>query len=218
MTQPSVITRSDQSAKVEVIREFPYPTSYEPPELPNTIGSNDIINLDGTFGGTASPSFSPVTPSHPTDFEFRNVGVTLEVLPTVGADRRSINLTIDPEVVDFDGFVNYGSPINSVNPDAGLNPLAPATVRLTDNDILQPVFTRFGTTTNVSIDDGNTIVIGGLLKEAVQNVNDHTPILGDLPLVGRFFQSTSRESVSTAVLIFVNVELIDPSGQPYRNR
>jgi general secretion pathway protein D len=52
----------------------------------------------------------------------------------------------------------------------------------------------------------------------VQNVEDKTPILGSLPILGRLFQSKASQSTSTAIIFFVNVELMDPTGRPYRER
>jgi general secretion pathway protein D len=70
----------------------------------------------------------------------------------------------------------------------------------------------------VSIADGATLVFGGLQQARVQDVEDSTPILGDMPLVGRFFQSKARQSIKTAVIFMVQAELVDPTGQPFRNR
>ena len=55
-----------------------------------------------------------VTPTTPQTFETRNTGVTLEVEPVVGPDGVTIDLNLVPQVVEFEGFINYGSPINAV--------------------------------------------------------------------------------------------------------
>ncbi|MGE9269277.1 MAG: Amuc_1098 family type IV pilus outer membrane protein, partial [Verrucomicrobiales bacterium] len=79
---PSVTTRSGQAASVRVTREFIYPTDYEPPEIPNSIGGNSVIDLDtGEIQDAGTLSSVPVTPSTPTDFEMREVGIVLDVLP-----------------------------------------------------------------------------------------------------------------------------------------
>jgi general secretion pathway protein D len=57
-----------------------------------------------------------------------------------------------------------------------------------------------------------------MLKQEVTDVDDKTPILGDIPLVGRLFQSEANSTRSVAVLFLVNVELLDPTGRPYRER
>jgi general secretion pathway protein D len=202
MQQPSVVTRSGQAASVQVIREFSYPTEYEPPELPNTAGAG---------AGT-----SPVTPTTPTAFEVRDVGMKLEVLPVADSSRNYIDLTLVPEFVEFDGFMNYGSPITT---SASGGPLAGTRrVELTRNAILMPVFSTRRLNTSITIADGSTVVVGGLLSSRVQDVEDRTPILGDLPVVGRLFQTKARQPLNTALVFFVTVELIDPTGRPYRDR
>ena len=218
MSQPSVTTRSGQAASIMVVDEFIYPTEYEPPELPTSVGGNNNNNNNGNNnnGGGGDPSGSfPVTPATPTAFEKRDVGVVLEVLPVADANKQYVDVTLNPSITDFDGFVNYGSPINAV----GTGPLGlPTTTTLTENAILMPVFSVRRTNSNLVVADGATIVIGGLLKDEVQNVEDRTPILGDIPVIGRLFASDSRSHKSTAILFLVNVQLLDPTGRPYKDR
>ena len=198
MARPSVVTRSGQASNIAVIREFIYPTEYEPPEVPQTVE-----------GGSA-----PVTPATPTSFEKRDVGITLEVLPVADANKRFVDVTLNPSFIEFDGFVNYGSPIRS----SAQGLLGSEVVELTKNAILMPVFSAQKLATQLTVADGATIVIGGLMTESVKNVEDKVPVLGGLPVVGRMFSSKSRESVSTALIFLVNIELIDPTGRPYRDR
>ncbi len=201
MARPSVTTRSGQASSVVSIREFIYPTEYEPPELPNSVG-------DGA-GST------PVTPAMPTAFEKKDIGINLEVLPVADANKQYIDITLNPTFSNFDGFVNYGSPINTTQTGVLGNQ---ETVEVTPNTILMPVFSKQSVSTNVRVADGSTIVIGGLMRDSIQNVEDKTPVLGDIPIIGRLFQSTAKQSTSTAILFFVNVELMDPTGRPYRDK
>ncbi len=153
----------------------------------------------------------PVTPANPTAFDVRNVGVTMEVEPNVDADGFTISLNIAPEVVEFEGFINYGSPIQT----SATNALGqPVQVTLTDNRILQPVFSVRRMQTNVTIWDGQTVAVGGLIREDVQETNDKVPFLGDVPLVGRLFRSTAENHFKRNLMIFVTARLIDPSGAP----
>ncbi|HSP41464.1 MAG TPA: Amuc_1098 family type IV pilus outer membrane protein, partial [Luteolibacter sp.] len=204
MAEPSVVTRNGQASTVTVVREFIYPTEYEPPEIPTSTGGN-------------SSGAQPVTPATPTAFEKRDVGMVLEVLPVAGADKRYIDLTVSPSFVEFDGFVNYGSPIRSTA-GSSLFGINEATIELTRNEILMPVFSTQRANTQLTVADGSTIVIGGLMRESIENVEDKVPLLGDIPWVGRLFSSTVRQPVSTAIVFFVQVELLDPTGRPYRDR
>lgn len=206
MTAPSVIARSGETATIEIIREFIYPTEYEPPELPNQVGAT------GGLGGGGSGIF-PVTPSTPTAFETRNTGVTLEIQPTIGASDYVIDLRFAPEIVEFEGFINYGSPITSPATDA-LG--SPTTVTITENRIEMPVFASRRVNTGLTIYDGHTVAVGGLMREDVQRVEDKVPILGDLPWIGRLFQSESESRIKSNLIVFVTAEIIDATGRPIR--
>src|SRR5947208_15862697 len=181
LSAPSVTTKSGQRAIVEVIREFRYPRTYTPPQVPS-------IGTTTTTGSQVVPVV--VTPTTPQDWETRNTGVTLEVEPVVGEDATTIDLNLVPQVVEFEGFINYGSPISAV----GVNTIGGAistsvSVILTQNVINQPVFSTRKVTTSVSVYDGQTVVLGGLMREDVQKVEDKTPIIGDIPLIGRAFRT-----------------------------
>ena len=209
MTAPSVIVRGGQKSKIEVIREFPYPTEFDPPQIPQTFGGS--TSLGGQGGGTQQGGSFPVTPTTPQSFEFKNTGVTMEVEATVADDGYTIDLNLAPEVIEFEGFINYGSPIQTT----GINALGQSEpVVLTDNKILQPVFATRKLATQVLIWDRQTVGIGGLIREDVQSVEDKVPLFGDIPLVGRLFRTKSDEHFKKNLMIYVTGTMIDPAGQP----
>jgi general secretion pathway protein D len=217
LSAPRVTTKSGQRAIIEIIREFRYPIEFEPPQIPQTFG-NQGGNLNfggaGAGGGGGQGSF-PVTPTTPTSFETRNTGVTLEVEPVIGPDGYTIDLQLVPQVVEFEGFINYGSPIQSTS----TNLLGQSVVNvITPNVINQPVFSTRKVTTAVSVFDGSTVTLGGLVREDVQKVNDKTPILGDVPLVGRLFRSNVDQHIRRNLVIFVTATLVNPEGFPILNR
>ena len=208
MTAPSVIVRGGQKSKIEVIREFPYPTEFDPPQIPQTFGGGG--QLGGNSGAQTGGSF-PVTPTTPQSFEFRNTGVTMEVEATVADDGYTIDLNLAPEVIEFEGFINYGSPIQTT----GINALGQSEpVVLTDNKILQPVFATRKLATQVLIWDRQTVGIGGLIREDVQSVEDKVPLFGDIPVLGRLFRTKSDVHFKRNLMIYVTGVLIDPAGQP----
>src|SRR5207244_1583130 len=188
-------------AIIEVVREFRYPRTYTQPQVPS-ISSNLV-------GGGAVPVV--VTPTTPQDWETRNTGVTLEVEPVVGGDATTIDLNLVPQVVEFEGFINYGSPINAVgvNSVGGNNGISVSVpVELTPNVINQPVFSTRKVTTSVSVYDGQTVVLGGLMREDVQKVEDKTPIIGDIPFIGRAFRTNVDQHVKKNLVIFVTARVI----------
>lgn len=187
LSAPKVTTVSGNTAQIKIVREFRYPTEFTAPVIAAGVANT---------GGSVQPL---VTPSTPGSFETREVGVLLNVTPTVGPDGYTINLTLVPEVSDFDGFIDYGGSI------ASGNFIVPA-------PILQPVFSSRQVTTTIQIWDGQTVVLGGLIREDIVKINDKVPFLGDIPLIGRLFRSKAETNVKRNLLIFVTANLIDPAG------
>ena len=227
---PSVTTKSGLKATAEVTQEFIYPTEFDPPRLPQ--GGGGGIRTGG------SQQQQIATPTTPTAFEMRKTGVMVEVEPVISEDGRTIELTISPEMTEFEGFVNYGSPINAPastnvlpiqlgaatgNPlpiggsgtvgTTGYVPISQGEQLITPNLILQPVFKVQKVVTAVKVYDGATVVLGGAKVEKRTLVEDKVPILGDLPFVGRFFKSNTKQTDTKNIIIFVTVEVVDPSGQ-----
>jgi general secretion pathway protein D len=209
LSAPSVTTKSGQRAIVEVIREFRYPRTYTQPQVPS-ISSTTGTTVIG--GATTVPVV--VTPTTPQDWETRNTGVTLEVEPVVGGDGTTIDLNLIPQVVEFEGFINYGSPIFGI----GINTVGVlsqnSSVLLTPNVINQPVFSTRKVTTSVSVYDGQTVVLGGLMREDVQKTEDKVPILGDIPLIGRAFRTNVDQHTKKNLVMFVTARIITPAGVP----
>ena len=205
LSDSHVVVKPGQIAKIEQVREFIYPTEYDPPEIPNSFNvlQNGGLNISGQ-----DPVF-PATPATPTAFETRRVGKMLEVEPTVAADNRTVSLNVLLDFTDFSGFINYGTPITN---SAFLVNGQPSVV--TPNEILMPVFDAIKETTNVAVWDGQTVAIGGFHGESITDSEDKIPYIGDLPVLGRAFRSSTSQSNKRALTIFVTVRLIDPGGNP----
>ena len=213
LSSPRVTTKSGQRAVIEIIREFRYPTEFDPPQIPQDFGVVGTVGFSSLnpFGGGQQNSSFPVTPTTPTAFEVRNTGVTLEVEPVIGPDGYTIDLNLVPQVVEFEGFVNYGSPIQTTS----TNSLGQSIVNvITPNVINVPIFSTREVTTSVSIFDGQTVLLGGLMREDVQKVEDKVPLLGDLPFVGRLFRSSVDQHLKRNLVIFVSARLINAAGEP----
>src|SRR5690606_21606378 len=75
-----------------------------------------------------------------------------------------------------------------------------------------PRFRLRQVTTSAVVWDGQTIVLGGLLSEDVRRLKDKVPVLGDIPLVGRFFRSESSSTFKKNLVIFVTPTIVDPAG------
>jgi general secretion pathway protein D len=220
ISAPTVTTQNGLKANIDIVREFPYPTSFEKPKLGNT----EVAYSSGKFGPyipriTTIGGFTVISesdeglplqlgiPPTPREFVTQDIGVSLEVKPTTYPDQR-IDLDITKaSVVDFDGFIDYGSPIvTKLAFEVPVSVLTPGTIN-------QPVFNIRSMVTRLQILDGQTAVLGGLLREDTQEINDKVPILGDLPLVGRLFQSKVSSRIKKNLLIFITAKLIKSNGK-----
>jgi len=132
----------------------------------------------------------------PKDWENREYGTRLIVTPSVQTDERTIELDVQPEVSDLKGFRRFVSSRN--------------------NEYKLPQFFVQSVKTVVHVNDGDTLVMGGLMTDQLIRTEDKTPILGDLPLIGRYWRGESEVATKANLLIFINAKLIDPSGQPRR--
>ena len=212
VSSPSVTTKNGQKATVVIGREFIYPTEFDPPQVPQNVSTVTIIqNGVVVFSGPTMQLIA--TPTTPTAFEMRQLGVNLEVEPIIGEDG-SVELTLAPTITDFEGFVNYGSPISRANPGGGTPPTGENLI--TENRILQPIFKTSKTATSVRVWDGSTIMLGGLQRQEHTITDDKVPILGDIPIAGRLFKSHSHSVETKNIIFFVTVDVIDPSGRKLR--
>lgn len=203
METPSIVAGAGVKATLFNGRDMYYATEYEPPELPRSAGATDA---SGVF---------PVVPANPTAFEQRFVGVNLVAEATISENNNYVDVKVELESSDFQGFINYGSPITSSSLDALGNPVL---IELTRNAILMPFFKVKNVNTAVTVRDGATFVIASLNESLIETVEDKVPLLGDIPMLGRFFKSEGIKKTDRALVIFVNVELKDPTGKNWRER
>lgn len=196
-----------EGARIEVVRRFVYPTLYDAPQIPENSGGG---------GYRSSTSTMPVAaPSNPSDWGVEEVGLVM----VVKMDSEPVDNVIKfsgfiVRVVDFEGFINYGSPIVS----GVSNQTQIESIVLTENRIDQPIFSRKMVSTTLSLYDGYTVAIGGMIEDRVQKVEDKVPVFGDLPLIGRFFRSNAESHSRKNLTVFVTADIIDPTGKPVRSR
>ncbi len=203
----------DDCAKIEVIRRFIYPTAYDAPEIGSSNNNNNNNNNNDDWNNSSMPIASPANPS---EWGVEEVGIVMRfrVDPELeNSDIIKFN-HFEIKVVNFEGFVNYGSPIT-----AGVaNKTKIEHIVLTENRIDMPIFSRRYVNSNPCIYDGHTIAIGGMIEDTVQKVEDKVPVFGDLPLIGRLFRSNAESHVRKNLMVFVTAEKIDPTGKPTRLR
>ncbi len=196
LSAPKVTTKSGNEANIRVVTEYIYPTEFD------IRAASELMGTSGT--ATDNQTVEAKVVALPQNFETREVGVILSVVPQVSEEGNIIDLNMRPEVVSEPTWYEYGVTL----PDAQGNEYQ---VRMP-----QPFFHRRAVETQISIYDGATVVMGGLITEKVISVNDKIPILGDLPLIGFLFRNKGEQSQKRNLLIFVTARLVDPAGKPIR--
>lgn len=124
-------------------------------------------------------AFQSQTSSGATDIEFRDAVLSLEVTPQI-------------------------TPDDKVNMDLQVN-------NDTVGEILagQPSIDTTEVQTSVLVDNGQTIVLGGIYQEASSESTTRVPFFSDIPLVGRLFRTDSISSEKSELLIFITPKIID---------
>ncbi len=126
--------------------------------------------------------------------EFKEYGVRLNFTPTV-LDNGTINLKLEPEVSQVD---------------------ANTTIRTTFTEI--PAFITRRASTTIEVRDGQSFAMAGLLQSVHTKNQDQLPWLGQLPVLGVLFRSSSFQEEETDLVIIVTPHLVRPGrpGQPLR--
>ncbi|MBF2983252.1 type II secretion system protein GspD, partial [Pseudomonas aeruginosa] len=137
----------------------------------------------GSYTTSASGSSNPFT-----TVERKDIGVTLKVTPHIGEDRM-LRLEIEQE-------------ISSIAPTATL---AAKAVDLVTN--------KRSIKSTVLADDGQVIVLGGLIQDDLLRSDSRVPLLGDIPGVGRLFRSSRETRVKRNLMVFLRPSIVrDAAG------
>jgi len=119
-----------------------------------------------------------------TGFEERDIGINLEVTPHVN-DAGEIVVDLHPEVTDFKSFDTFSG------------------------DLQAPRFDTREANTQVRVRSGETIAIGGLVKDKFVDTTIKVPVLGDIPGLGALFRKTEKAKDKTDLIFFITVHLVN---------
>ena len=207
LSAPKILTKSGETATIHVGEVHWYPTAY-----------------DVSIERYAQPSLVPL------NYQEEKTGVMLEVSPELDPENGTINMKLAPEIRELAGFdeqhvgtiwPEYGDETLGMNSDtpANNNLIDFLTLREQSRTInadrlfaRRPIFKSRKVNTTVTIEDGSTIAMGGLIKEQLETFKDSVPILGKIPVIGRLFRSEGEKNVKRNLLIFVTANQVDASG------
>ncbi len=113
------------------------------------------------------------------NYSFQDVGIVLTVTPRISANG-VVTLDVDQTANDLQGYTTFNAPI---------------------------VNQRQASTT-VSVKDGETVILGGIIRNTVSSTVKKLPLLGDIPVLGNLFRSTSKEKVKTELLVFLTPHVV----------
>lgn len=208
LSAPKILTRSGEPATIHVGEVHWYPTAFE-------VATERY----------AQPSLVPL------EYAEEKTGVMLEVTPELDPENGTINLKLSPEIRELAGFdeqhvgtlwpffTSGGSSANAFSLTADALTAGDVKDLLSDSQgaadrliARRPIFKTRKVNTSITIEDGSTIAMGGLIKEQLETFKDSVPVLGKIPLLGRLFRSEGEKSVKRNLLIFVTANQVDASG------
>jgi len=124
--------------------------------------------------------------------QFKEVGVELTVTPHIAPEQGKIRLQLAPK------FSVQTDTVSIVIPIAGAAPITSP----------QPVVATREADTKVLVNDGQTVVLGGLRKRDVAQEISKIPLLGDMPILGRLFKFEGEKVVNSELLVFVTPKIV----------
>ncbi len=116
-----------------------------------------------------------------SSYEYRDVGITLKITPQISKDRL-IRLNVFEELTKLDN-------VNTASPD-------------------RPTTFKRKIETTIIVEDGNSVVIGGLIDETFTKIQSKTPCIGDIPLLGWGFKTLSTGEERTNLYVFLTPRVI----------
>ena len=124
-----------------------------------------------------------------SNFVYKPIGIILKVTPQVNA-QGVIKLTLEPEVSQQNGSTSFGG--------AGGASI--------------PIIATRKVKTQVSLKDGYTMGIGGLITSSIDHGGTKVPVLGSIPVLGRLFSSKNVNDSVTNLLIFITAKTVTADG------
>lgn len=113
------------------------------------------------------------------NYAFQDVGIVLTVTPRI-SNNGIVTLDVSQTANDLQGFTDFNAPIVNQRQAA----------------------------TTVSVQDGDTIILGGIMRSTVTAKTRKLPILGDIPVLGELFKSRERQDVKTELLVFLTPRIV----------
>lgn len=149
------------------------------PKIFTTNNVQATINISQSVPYVLSSIQDATTGALSFNYGFENVGIVLTITPRITANGY-VQLDLDQTANDLQGYTSFNAPI--VN--------------------------QREATTRVSVQDGKTVVLGGIIQRTVSATTNKVPLLGDIPILGKLFQSSTKTENKTELLIFLSPHIV----------
>jgi Flp pilus assembly secretin CpaC len=200
LSVPKVTTVNNKEARMRIGEDFRYFDEYDVQQVADR--STGLGNT--TYNSVLVPVGSP---------KLEELGIELVVAPSVGADMRTVNLTITPDISEFIRWEYYqtsGSASRNNSNDNNNN----STNASFDLAVVKlPIFRRSLIETEVVVQSGETVVMGGLITSQETRTQNSVPFLSSIPFLGRFFQSEQIDDQKRNLLVFVTATILSDRGE-----
>ena len=141
------------------------------------------------------------------------LGYTLVAVPSVGADLRTISLMLMPTISQFDGWTSYLAPTSQTPGGTNTGSATTGGISVYQVEPKLPKIRRSEVQTKVTVQSGETVVMGGLINSVKQRTLHKVPFLSDIPLLGLLFRRYDMTEENRHLLIFVTATVISERGE-----
>jgi general secretion pathway protein D len=158
---------------------------------PKIFTSNNVqaeINISQSLPYITS-SIQNVNGTFTNNYQFTDVGIVLTVTPRITSNGM-VAMDVEQTANDLQGYTSFNAPI-----------------------INQRI-----ANTQVSVKDGETIILGGIIRNTINSDVRKIPVLGDIPLLGNLFKSTQKTKEKTELLVFLTPRIVRDPDEAHRLR
>lgn len=188
LQNPTLVVKDDGKGAIRVIRRQPY------------------------FESSSQSSAAATTATFTT--KFINIGTSLYIKPKIKSSDY-VELRIDQEAGG--GALTGGASGEAMEGNGGLSVTAKFTDVANPGGGFVPVTDNRDLRTTVLLRDGYTVALGGLIKEDDSRGTTQVPLLGDIPVLGRLFQSNETAKTKVNLMAFITARIVDPYRDTYRD-
>jgi type II secretory pathway component GspD/PulD (secretin) len=195
LSAPQMLALNNQLATIDISKSFSYATQYTSSQ------TSVIASSTGVPAGDIAAAFVP------SSYEELTAGFFMEFTPSVGRDMKTITLDLHVRIDQVKNIDQFES-----------SPVIMAESGATPPSIPRPVIDGREFSTQMVIEDGNAVVIGGLLTNHTEIIQRKVPILGDIPILGIPFRYRKKVTRQSNLIIVIQAQIVRPDGSHYADK